>query len=174
VKYLEIWENLREQSRILLILVGFLLVMNLALIFIVISLSLKREIVVYLPPYEKVYVGGREYVLLWARYFTNLITSFNPENVEERVKLLAQYAYSDDIKLTLIEEGKHIKKDRIEQVFHPFEGTWKLDPRTREISVKGRLRKSVGGEEIENRTATFRLYMRIIHGKPYLVGFRYE
>ncbi len=174
MRYLEIWENLREQSKILLILVGFLLVVNLALVFIVISLSLKREIVVYFPPYEKVYVNGKEYVLLWARYFTNLITNFNPENVEERVKLLAQYAYTDEVKLALIEEGKRIRKDRIEQVFYPFEGTWNLDAEKKEISVRGRLKKVIGGEEIENRTAVFKLYMRIIHGKPYLVGFKYE
>ncbi|MDQ7082115.1 MAG: TraE/TraK family type IV conjugative transfer system protein [Aquificota bacterium] len=111
MKYLEMWENLRESNRILLIMVGFLLVVNLALIFIVISLSLKREIVVYLPPYEKVYVGGREYVLLWARYFTNLITNFNPENVEERVKLLARYAYSDDVK-THAYRGSWAHKER--------------------------------------------------------------
>lgn len=174
MKYLEIWENLREQSKILLIIVGFLLVVNLALVFTAVSLAVKREVAVYLPPYEKIYVGGKEYVLLWARYFTNLITNFSPENVEGRVELLSQYAYSDDLRLSLIEEGKRIKKDRIEQVFHPFEGTWELNPKEREISVKGRLRKSIGGELIENRTATFKLYMRIIHGKPYLVGFKYE
>ncbi|MDQ7082116.1 MAG: hypothetical protein Q9N34_03355 [Aquificota bacterium] len=59
-------------------------------------------------------------------------------------------------------------------MFYPFEGTWKLDPKTREISVKGSAQEGDRGEEIENRIATFKLYMRIIHGKPYLVGFRYE
>ena len=174
MKYLEIWENLREQSRILLIIVGFLLLVNLALIFVVISLSVRREIVVYFPPYEKVYVGGREYVLLWARYFTNLIANFNPETVEDRVRILSIYAYSDEIKSSLLEDGKRIKKNRIEQVFYPFEGSWQLNPETKEISVQGRLKKLVGGELIENRVATLKLYMRILHGKPYLVGFKYE
>lgn len=174
MKYLEYWENLKEANRFLVILVGFLLVVNLTLVFAIIFLSAKREITVYMPPYEKIKVGGKDYILMWAKFFTFYITNYTPETVEERFYILSAYAYDDKVKEYLIKESKKIKENKFSQQFIPYEGSWKLIPERREIKVKGRLRKWIGDKEIRNELATFVLYMRIYGGRPFLVGFKYE
>lgn len=174
MKYIEYWENLKEANRILLILIGFLVVVIVFLISAIIFLSANREVTVYMPPYEKVKVGGRDYVLMWAKFFTFYITNYTPETVEERYYVLSTYAFDDSLKQYLIKESKRIKENRMSQQFIPYEGSWKLIPEKREIKVQGRLRKWIGDKEIRNELATFTLYIRIYGGKPFLVGFKYE
>jgi len=174
MKYLEYWENLKEANRFLVLVIGFLLVVNLALVFTIVFLSSKREITVYMPPYEKIRVAGQDYVLMWAKFFTFYITNYTPETAEDRYYVLSAYAYNDDLKSRLYRETRDIKNDRLSQQFIPFEGTWKLIPERREIQVQGRIRKWIGDKEIVNKFTTFKLYIRIFAGKPFLVGYRYE
>ncbi|HIP43071.1 MAG TPA: hypothetical protein EYG91_04065 [Aquifex aeolicus] len=171
---IEAWANLKEANKVLLLVIALLVALILGLVSITAYLLTHKEVVVYMPPYEKVKVGGRDYILLWAKVFTNYITNFDPDTIENRMNFLLVYAFSDEIKQKLLKEAEDIRRNRITQQFIPFEGSWELIPEKREIKVKGRLRRWIGTKEIQNKMVTFVLYMRIFAGKPYIVGFRYE
>lgn len=172
-KYLEAWANLKEQNRVLLVLVAFLLAGLIGMTGMVGWVLSRKEVVIYMPPYHEVKVGSREYVQLWARVFAEYLGNVDPDTVEKRAAFLRIYAYGP-LKDRILSEAIEIKKNRITQQFIPLEGTWELDPQKKEVRVKGRLKRWIGTELVESRVAELTMVIHLISGRPSLVAFNFD
>ncbi len=172
-KYIELWENLRESNRVLIIVLFLSVLLNIAMLNGIFYLATHKEVVINMPPSGRLVVGGQGYIIMWARFFVDMYSNFSPETVDERTKILMSYIEEPQQKENLLKEVDLAKKNRITQVFIPYEGTWKIDYKTRSVEVKGRLKRWVGSELVHDKMVKLKVYFRILGDKVIFRGVEY-
>jgi len=150
-KYIEIWENLKEENRKLLLVIIFLIIVISVLLMTVVSLSVNKKVSIYIPGYPfEIKAPSKELGLWWARYYVNLLGNFTPFHVEDNYKLVMLTA-SPQIHTKILNEIEKIKDNKISQDFLPYEGSWEFK-KGGIIVVKGLVRRWIGFELVRRES----------------------
>ena len=172
-RYIELWENLKESNRVLIIILFLSVVLNIAMLNGILYLATHKEVVISMPPSGRLSVGGQGYVIMWARFFVDVYGNFTPETVQERTNILLSYVEDPSKKEELLKEMEDIKKNRITQVLIPYEGTWKVDYKAKAVTVEGRLKRWIGSELVQDRMVKVKVYFRILGERVMFKGVEY-
>lgn len=163
-KYLELWANLKEKNRLLLIVLlvqsSILVVFAFALAFMAVN---GKQPVEY-PGIGVVSYGDRNYMLGMGRKIIGFLADFNYENIDDRALLLSKYIKEPDIKDRLLKDNDFIRKNRVTQTFSPYENTWDIKKpagsNTIQISVEGRLLRVVGRDIVDNGKYKYTVFIK--------------
>lgn len=172
-KYVEIWENLKEENRKLLFVIGFLVIIIVFLLMAVVNLAVHRNISLYIPgvPVE-IKAPSKELGLWWARYYVNLLGNFIPEIVEDNYQVVYSTA-TPEAKDKILKEINKIKKNKISQSFLPIEGSWEFSSGGI-IKINGFLKRYIGSDLVEEKTKKMCVKLRWNNGKFELEDWWYE
>ena len=147
-KYIEIWENLKEENKKLFLVIIALIVVIALLLMTVISLSANKRISIYIPGYPmEIKAPSKELGLWWARYYVNLLGNFTQFHVDDNYRLVMLTA-SPKIHEKILKEIENIKDNKISQDFLPYEGSWEFK-QGGIIKVKGLIRRWIGSNLVE-------------------------
>jgi len=149
-KYIEFWENLKEENKKLLIIIGFLVVIIIILLMTVVNLAIHRNVAIYIPGYPaEIKAPSKELGLWWARYYVNLLGNFTPDTVESNYGLVSLTS-SPKLKEKILKEIVKIKDNKISQDFLPLEGTWEFK-QGGIIRVEGLLKRWIGSDLVSEK-----------------------
>ncbi len=173
-----LWGDLKEANKTLLIIVGLLGILVVALLMAVIYLSSHRELRVELPPQTPIVAGEKEHLLLWGRFFVDLVSEISRSNYVDRMNLLLRYTHGEqekNIKANAITLIKELETDNIYQNFFPDERSWKVTPLGKgiqRIEVEGLMRRFYGLQKREETRYVYWVDLKY-KGNISLEGFGY-
>jgi len=173
-KYIELWENLKEQNRTLVVVIAFLILIIFMLLQAIAFLATHRNITLYIPgaPYA-IRVPDDSFAIWWARYFVSLLANFTYQTIDGNIAILSE-VISPELKKELLKEAARIKRERISQSFYPIEGTWEVNREKKTISVKGYRKVWIGDKLIEEGRKKLVLKLKWEGGRFILEEWRYE
>jgi len=173
-KYIELWENLKEKNRTLVIVIVLLISVIFILLQGITYLATHRTITLYVPgaPYA-ISVPSYEFAIWWARYFVSLLANFNYETIDGNLAVLNE-VIDPELKKELLKQAAKIKKNRLSQAFYIIEGSWEVNRKEKKVSVKGIKKVWIGDKLVEESKKKLVLKLRFEGGRFILEGWRYE
>jgi type IV conjugative transfer system protein TraE len=173
-KYIELWENLKEKNRTLVIVIVLLISVIFILLQGITYLATHRTITLYVPgaPYA-ISVPSYEFAIWWARYFVSLLANFNYETIDGNLAVLNE-VIDPELKKELLKQAAKIKKNRISQAFYIIEGSWEVNRKEKIVSVKGIKKVWIGDKLVEESKKKLVLKLRFEGGRFILEEWRYE
>jgi len=108
-KYIELWENLKEKNRTLILVIVFLMFIIFMLLQAVAFLAIHRTINLYIPgtPYA-ITVPDSSFAIWWARYFVSLLANFNYQLIDNNIAVLSS-VISPELKKELLKQAVDCK-----------------------------------------------------------------
>lgn len=176
MKYFSLIDSLLSQNRVLKLAILSLTLTNLATAYLLYLSWGKQKIVVVPPEIRKEFwVAGNKVSMSYIEqvfyFLSDRILSVSPENVESSIATIYPFLSTDPGVLPLIEKQlykykKHVKENRIWQVFYPLS----LKVEGNKVKVSGILKKGVEGQLISNENKTITFTFSVKNGRLIVEG----
>ena len=163
-KYLELWANLKEKNRVVLVAWLVSLLLNIVLASALAYISINGKQPVEMPGVGVVSYGDKAYMEGMGRKIVGFLADFNYENINDRASLLSSYIKEPEVSDRILKDNDFIAKNRVTQAFSPYENTWKTEKpagsKTVQVSVEGRLMRIMGRDIVDNGKYKYTVFIK--------------